>query len=67
MQEQIVHIINAYLAGTATPEEIAFLEAYYDHFDTAPSVDEQHTPDELEQIRAEVKKKIDQEIRQKNS
>ncbi|MBO9659979.1 MAG: hypothetical protein J7527_14260, partial [Chitinophagaceae bacterium] len=31
--EEFKRIVQRYTDGTATPEEIRFLEAYYDHFD----------------------------------
>src|ERR1700722_9699384 len=37
-RKKLYGLLKKYALGTATPEEIAFIEAYYRHFDGQPSV-----------------------------
>ncbi|PUZ24883.1 anti-sigma factor [Chitinophaga parva] len=61
-KEQFVILLGKYRSGQATPEEINFLEAYYDLFDVN---DDLITPDneaDFQQLKTGLKEAIDQQI-----
>ncbi len=45
-KEELLSIINKYNRGTATPEEIVFLEKYYQYFDKEQKISETFSADE---------------------
>lgn len=68
-KKELQKIIEHYVSGTATPDEIRFVERYYQYLDQQPSPLEQENPEELAKMRytnfQEIKSKINQEEQRK--
>lgn len=51
-------MVRKYLSGTATPEEIRFIEAYYDSFEQNESILEQYSESEMNDLQQEMLQNI---------
>jgi transmembrane sensor len=63
-RRKLARLLQKYERGIATPEEIAFLQAYDEQFDTRPSVGETLSGPELEETRIRLLEKVDRRIAQ---
>jgi ferric-dicitrate binding protein FerR (iron transport regulator) len=57
-KEEFLKIVNKYVAGTASNEEILFLELYYNHFEKDDALTERLTIEEKETLQRELQNRI---------
>ncbi|WP_236977126.1 FecR family protein [Membranihabitans maritimus] len=65
-KEYIKNIIDKYLLGEASEEEIAFLDSYYKYFDKNNNVLEEFTKEEQSELEIRIKKRIKSGLKRKN-
>lgn len=62
-KEELLSIINKYNRGTATPEEVLFLEKYYQYFDKEQKISETFSADEKSELSTKLFSHIQQGIK----
>jgi transmembrane sensor len=63
-RKKLARLLEKYERGAATPEEIAFLEAYDQQFDALPAVLETLSGEQIEAARVRLLEKVDRRIAQ---
>lgn len=54
---QFIQLLEKYRLGMATEEECKFIELYYDLFEMEPGLESWQNPEEIEQLKEEVRKR----------
>ncbi len=53
-KEEIITLTRKYLAGEASPKEIAFLDKYYQHFEMEPGITDEFSTGDKAMLEKEL-------------
>ncbi|HMJ48171.1 MAG TPA: FecR domain-containing protein [Ferruginibacter sp.] len=63
-KKELIRLVKKYNRGKATPQEVVFLEKYYQYFDREPAISETLTNEEKQQLSTEIFAGIQQKIKE---
>ena len=62
LKKDFLKLVEKYLNGSASPEEIAAIENYYSHFAGDPDITDSLNEDEISSLKASLRQRIDDKI-----